>query len=71
MIKEIKVAGWPEIEKAVAALPDEKKKKYITLKGEYEKETSKPHPNHEAISSLIREANSMLTPLHSKCCETG
>ena len=63
MIKEIKVASWPEIEKAVAALSPEKREKYITLKGEYEKETSKPHPNHEKISSLIREANSMLTPL--------
>ena len=63
MIKEIKLPSWSEIEKVVAALPDEKKKKYITLKGEYEKETSKPQPNHEKISSLIREANEMLTPL--------
>ena len=63
MIKEIKVAGWPEIEKAVAALPDEKLAKYQELKKQFEEETAKPHPNHEAISSLIREANSMLTPL--------
>lgn len=61
MIKEIKVPTWPEIEKAVAALPPEKRKKYITLKGEYEKETSKPQPNHEKISSLIREANELLS----------
>lgn len=63
MIKEIKVAGWPEIEQKINALPEEQKQKYQELKKQFEEETSKPHPNHEAISSLIREANEMLTPL--------
>lgn len=63
MIKEIKVAGWPEIEKKLTTLPPDKKQKYQELKKQFEEETSKPQPNHEAISSLIREANEMLTPL--------
>lgn len=61
MIKEIKVVGWPEIEQKINALPEEQKQKYQELKKQFEEETAKLQPNNEKISSLIREANSLLS----------
>ena len=60
MIKSIEVKGWPEIEQRIAALPEEEKKKYERMKEAYEKETQSPHPNHELIASLMKEANELL-----------
>lgn len=38
-----------EIDKAVAALPEEKKQLYNQLKAEYEKATESDNPDHENI----------------------
>ena len=42
-----------EIDKAVAALPEEKKQIYNQLKVEYEKATESDTPDHEKIAELI------------------
>ena len=60
MIKTITVSNWPEIEKRINTLPEEKKQKYEVLKLEYEKAVEKD--DHERISELMSEANRILSP---------
>ena len=49
-----------EIDAAIAALPEDERKRYDELQAEFRALTAEENPDHERIAALIREGNELI-----------
>lgn len=58
--KMIDVPAREEIDAAIAALPEDKRKKYDELQAEFRALTAEENPDHERIAAVIRVGNELI-----------